>query len=237
MKIIALKAFAISAIIGCISPTAAHGPRSKAESIIAASKVATGGKLWDAAQGCHETGTHGDRAYTTRFSLLRYGMRVDSDQGGNILSMGFDGKARWRAAGGKTDVRTDAGSLQEAILTNYLSINGFYFPTRFPATFKYLREATKAGRKFDVLEITPEGSRSIEAWFDRRSRLIARVVDRNGQPPVTVEASNYRRVDGLTIAYSLIVRGSDGKIADRGALNSFSCGPIDHKIFNPPIAR
>ena len=66
----------------------------KAETIIAASKRATGGIAWNTPQGCIERGTHADGAvtYLTRFSLREYGMRTDGDRGGKVRSMGFEEK-------------------------------------------------------------------------------------------------------------------------------------------------
>lgn len=234
----------VAALLLCPTlPTSgeAGAPQPKAEAIIAASKRATGGAAWDKYQGCVEHGTHADGAvrYVTRFSLRRYGMRTDGDRGGNTRSMGFDGKARWQTAGsGKIQVAKDPESLQEAIVTNYLSINGFFFPKRFPASFRYIRSTAEADREFDVVEITPRGGRPLEVWFDSRSHLIQRVVDTQGKPAVRVEASDYRRgAGGLMVAYRLEVFGPDGSLVDQGALASFACGPIDRAIFDPPTPR
>jgi hypothetical protein len=134
-------------------------------------------------------------------------------------------------------MKSDPASLVEAILTNYLSVNGFFFPDRFPAHALYLRSAQEAGRKFDVIEITPRGGRAFEAWFDGQTHLIGRVVDTHGSPAARVEASDYRRVDGLMVAFKLDVYAPDGTLADRGALTSFRCGAIDLMIFQPPAPR
>lgn len=210
-----------------------------AETIVAASKRATGGSAWDKPQGCIERGTHADGAvtYLTRFSLRAYGMRTDGNRGGNVRSMGFDGKARWQTAGpGKTDIGSDPASLREAIVTNYLSINGFFFPDRFPATFRFIRAAAEGARRFDIVEIIPTGGRPLEIWFDSRTHLIQRVVDTQGTPAVRVEANDYRRgAGGLMVAYRLDVFGPDGSVMDRGAVASFQCGQIDPTIFAPPI--
>lgn len=210
---------------------------SKAEQIVAAAKRATGGAAWDAPQGCHEEGTHGDGAvtYTTTFSLRRYGMRVDSMRAGQGRSIGFNGKVQWQTGpGGKVRSRSDPAGIEEGIVTDYLSINGFFFPDRFPATFTYLRAAKESDRRFDVIEITPKGGRPLEVWFDRKTHLIQRVVDTHGSPAVRVEARNYRRVAGLSVAYNLDVFGPDGAAVDRGAVTSFQCGPIDDASFDPP---
>jgi len=219
----------------------ARTPTPKAETIVAASKRATGGAAWDKPQGCIERGTHGDGAitYLTRFSLREYGMRTDGDRGGKVRSMGFDGKVRWQADGsGKTDIGSDPASLREAIATNYLSINGFFFPDRFPATLRFVRAAAEGGRRFEIVEITPKGGRPLEVWFDSRTHLIQRVVDTQGAPAVRVEASDYRRgTGGLMVAYRLDVFAPDGSVMDRGTVASFQCGPIDPTIFAPPTAH
>ena len=231
-------ALAVFMVFGSIGASAAREPLSKADVVIAAAKRATGGTRWDRAAGCHEEGTRGGGiTYTTRFSLEKYGMRVDSRRGENVRSMGFDGKTRWQAMSGKTQIRNDAGSIREATLTNYLSINGFFFPHRFPATIVYVREASEAGRKFDILAITPQGARTLEVWFDHRTHLVQRVVDQQGVPPVTVEASANRRVGGFVIATKLRVSGFDGTLVDTGNVTSFRCGPIEGGIFDPPSAR
>jgi hypothetical protein len=224
-------------LLALLSPATRAAPVSPA-AVIAAAKQATGGAAWDRLQGCHEEGTHGNGTirYTTRFSLEHYGMRIDSQRGGQTRSMGFDGTTPWRSDGVKTVITADAAALSEAILTDYVSINGFFFPDRFPATFAYLREAADGGRSYDVLAITPRGSRPIELWFDRSSHLIRRVVDNGGTPPTRVEADEYRTIDGLTIATRLTVYGPDGAVADRGEVTSFRCGPIDASIFGPPKA-
>ncbi len=219
----------------------ARKPAPKAETIVAASKRATGGSAWDKPEGCMERGTHSDGAvtYLTRFSLRHYGMRIDADRGGNTRSMGFDGKVKWQAARpGEADITSDQASLREAITTNYLSINGFFFPARFPASLKYGRATAEGARRLDVVEITPKGGRPLEVWFDSQTHLIKRVVDTQGSPAVRIEAGDYRRgTDGLMVAYRLDVFGPDGTVMDRGAVASFHCGPINRAIFAPPIGR
>lgn len=228
------------AFIGVAHGAEARAATTKAEAVIAAAKLATGGTAWDKPQGCFEEGTHGDGSivYRTRFSLHGYGMRVDSARGSNNRAMGFNGKARWQTApDGKVVATSDPASLQEAIVTNYLSANGFFFPDRFPAKVEYLRSAKDGDRQFDVIEITPDGGRALEIWFDRLTHLIQRVVDTHGSPAVRVEASDYRRVNGLTVAYKLDVHGPDGALADRGALTAFRCGDIDSAVFAPPAPQ
>jgi hypothetical protein len=163
-------------------------------------------------------------------------MRVESERAGSKRVMGFNGETSWMIGpDGQAVLRNDAGSLKEAINTAYLSNNSFFFPDRFPAVFKYLREAVEGATTFDVIEVTPRGGRPMELWFNRASHLLARVVDTQGTPPMTVKAADYRRIDNMAVAFSLDVSGPDGKIADRGRVTSISCESIDEKLFDPPV--
>ena len=227
------------AIAGCAPAVVEVPPLSRAQAVVAASKLASGGGAWDLPHGCSEQGTHGDGAitYKTWFNMRRYGMRVESERGGSKRVMGFNGEVGWMIGpGGKVALRNDADSLKEAINTAYLSNNGFFFPDRFPADFDYLREATDGATTYDVLMVTPRGGRPMELWFDRATHLLGRVVDIQGKPPMTVTAGDYRRIDDMAIAFALDVSAPDGKIADRGRVISISCGPIDEKLFDPPVA-
>lgn len=223
-------------LAGCQSSPVPSG-RSRAEAILAQSKEATGGPAWDQADGCHEQGVRGDGeiAYTTSFSLRRYGMRIESRRGASTQTIGFNGVRSWRTdPAGETRAATDADALQEAVTTTYLSNNGFFYPDRFPAAFRYVRTTPVGGRTFDIVEIAPAGGRAFEVWFDRNTHLIDRVIDHHGAEPVIVEAADYRRIDGLTIATTLKVMAADGAVLDTGRVTAFRCGAIDGASFDPP---
>ena len=234
-----MKAMCIAALaLGCAHPVAMTPTLSRADVVIAASKLASGGSAWDVPEGCVETGTHADGAitYKTWFNLRRYGMRVESVRAGSKRVMGFNGEASWMLdPAGKVALRDDAASMKEAINTAYLSNNSFFFPDRFPADFKYVREAVEGATVFDVLEVTPKGGRPMELWFDRRTHLLGRVVDTHGTPPMTVSAGDFRRIHDMAVAFSLDVSTPDGKIVDRGRVTAISCGPIDENLFDPPV--
>ncbi|OYY91064.1 MAG: hypothetical protein B7Y45_05085 [Sphingomonas sp. 28-66-16] len=65
-----------------------------------------------------------------------------------------------------------------ACLSPSMGFNGFFFPDRFPATVSYRRSAREGGRRFDIIRVTPQGSRPLDIWFDRRTHLIKRVIDK-----------------------------------------------------------
>jgi len=85
--------------------------------------------------------------------------------------------------------------------------------------------------------VTPEGGRPVELWFDRTSHLLIRLVDRAGPPPMTITASDYRRVDGVMVAYRITARTMDGTILDEGIVDSIAFGPVDRRLFAPPERR
>jgi hypothetical protein len=208
-----------------------------AVAVIAAAKAASGGAAWDRLAGVAERGTHGGMPYRTWLSFAGYRMRMENGEGASTRVQGFNGSVAWRAQGdGAALASRDPAALREAVTTAFVSNNGYFFPDRFPATSRWLRAETEASRHFDVLEITPQGGRPAEYWFDQASHLLTRVVDRTGTPPVSVEVSDFRRIGGVLAAFHLVVRTMDGTIVDEGQVESVAYGPVDAALFDPPPA-
>jgi hypothetical protein len=152
-----------------------------AAAVIAAAKAASGGAAWDRLAGVAERGTHAGMPYRTWLSFTGYGMRMENGEGAARRVQGFNGRVAWRAQGdGAAAATQDPAMLREAITTDFVSNNGYFFPARFPATSRWLREDAAAGRRFDVVEITPPG------------RAGRRILVRPGEPP----AHAGRRPDG-----------------------------------------
>ncbi len=80
----------------------------------------------------------------------------------------------------------------------------------------------------------PRGGRPVDYWFDRETHLLARVVDNQETPPVTIEAGDYRRVGAVAVAFSLNRIGPDGAVLDRGVVTSLTCRSVDAALFDPP---
>lgn len=231
--------FTLLLLASCQSASG-FSPQSRAEIVLAQSKQASGGQAWDSPDGCEEEGVRGDgqMTYKTSFSLRRYGMRIESQRGTTAQAIGFNGVVSWRTdRSGITTVLEEEDAVKEAIVTDYLSNNGFFFPDRFPAKTRYVRTTSLADRQVDVLEIAPVGGRPLEVWFDRRTHFISRVIDRYGPQPVTIDATDYRQIDGLTIATTLKVQDADGNVLDVGHVTSFRCASIEATAFDPPTAR
>ncbi len=226
-----MKACAILVGLSVVQPASAATETDRAQAIVKAFRDVTGGDAWDRLGGCYEQGTHADGAigYQTWFSLMRYGIRMESRRGdGPARTSGFNGSASWRSnPAGDVDVRRDAASLKDALTTAYLSGNGFFFPAHFPAKFTYLRADELGEQPFDVVEITPRGGNALDYWFERRSHLLLRIVDRHSITPTIVEASDYRAAGEVRVAFGLTVTDASGRLLDRGAVKSLTCHPSD----------
>jgi hypothetical protein len=217
---------------GCAS---APAEAPSAAAVLAAAKAASGGAAWDRIEGLTERGSHGGMAYRTWIDFRRRGMRMESGEGEATRVHGYDGETDWTARGaGPALPSRDPAALRETITTFYFSNNGYFFPDRFPAATRYLREQADGNRRFDAIEVAPQGGRPVELWFDKASHLLARIVDRTGSPPVAISASDYRRVSGVMVAFGATVRTMDGTIVDEGRIDSIEYGPVDPRLFDPP---
>ena len=75
----------------------------------------------------------------------------------------------------------------------------------YPADLPLSRWLEHYASVFDVVEVKPYGGKARELWFDRRSHLLGRIVDRSGPRPVTVSLSDYRRVGPVQVAMRFTV--------------------------------
>lgn len=205
------------------APTAAE--------VLSAAKIASGGKAWDALTGSYEKGAHGPVTYETWLDFRAYGMRTASVTPKGLQEQGFDGAVAWRrAASGPVQVDRAPEALREAVVTAYVSANGFFFPERFPAKADYLRQ--EAG--YHAVRLEPQGGRPVELWFDASTHLLARIVDAAGPRPVTVGLSDYRRVGDVLIAFRAVVTGEDGAVLDEGRVGAVEHRPVERSVFAPP---
>lgn len=224
------------AVTGWGVPAGAQAPAPDPHAILAAAKEASGGRAWDSLPGSREVGSRGATRYETWLDFRRLGMKLESSLEGVVTAQGFNGDVQWRRGpDGKVATSRDPAELREAVLTAYVSTSGYYFPDRFAATARYVRHAAEGGRAFDVVEVTPEGGRGAELWFDRKTHLLGRVVDRQGPQPVTVEISDYRKVGDVLVAFRGVVRGPDGRVLDEGRVETVEFAqPPPAAAFDPP---
>lgn len=214
------------------SPLAAAQP--DARSVIAASKLASGGAAWDELTGSYERGEHNGSPYETWLDFRRYGMVIRAAG----VTNGFDGKAAWRRdRAGRVEVRHDPAAATEAVTTAYMSTNGYFFPERFKAKTSYVRDVAEDASRFDVLRVEPVGGRPLELWFDTHTHLVARILGRSGPQAITVRLSDYRPVGKVLIPFNVTVVGADGRVLDEGRVSHVEHRFIDRGTFAPAEGR
>jgi hypothetical protein len=231
---IPMKIFALALFASFIA-SAAHAD-DKAEAVIAASRLAMGGAAWDRLTGSYEEGDHagGKVTYKTWLDFRHASMRVESRRDGKTEVRGFNGAVAWRKGpDGTAKALDDPAALKEAALTAYVSINGYYFPERYPASFRYLRAEKAGARTCDVVEITPKGSRAFELWFDQATHRVWRLADPHATEPVVVDTQDYRTVDGIAIPFKFDIKNSKGMVLDKGNVHMVRFVANDPKLFDP----
>jgi hypothetical protein len=236
MRIPTLRTFVFAAVV-CAAPMLAAAAGHDPASILRQAKAAAGGAAWDAKTGSYEEGVHGAVRYKTWLDYRTYRMRSESEHDGVRSTVGFNGKISWRVGpDGKVTVKDDPDTLREAITTAYASNAGYFWPDRFPATFRYVREARAGGRTFDVIEVAPKGGRAFEVWFDRRTHLLGRIVDQKGTPPVWVEIKPPRRVGDVTVSMGGVIHSFDGAFSEDMRVASVEYRDVPDSTFDPPAS-
>lgn len=224
---LALKGLALATAL--VWPGASAASPTAAE-VLQAAKAASGGEAWNRLEGSYEKGTHGPVTYETWLDFHAYGMRMVSVTPAGPRAQGFDGAVAWRRAGGRGEDSRDPAAISEAVVTAFVSNNGFFFPDRFPAKADYLR----SDQGFDIVRVEPQGGRPVELWFDAKTHLLGRIVDPGGPMPVTVTLSDYRKVGDVLIAFRGVVTGPDGKVLDEGQVSTVEHRPVERSLFAPP---
>ncbi|MBV9719413.1 MAG: aspartyl protease family protein [Candidatus Eremiobacteraeota bacterium] len=173
-------------------------------------------------------GLHGR---TTQYLDLRNGRFAESTDLGSFIQLdGYDGRVAWSGdgthlvwnAGGDSD---RASEINQAYLLSY----ALWKPQASGAAVAWLGTKSAGGRSYDALSITPVGSKvPFELWFDRTTHLPARANFVNGFTTSTLTFSQYRRTNGLNVAYAVHVDSSDGNNADTA---------ITRVTFDPPGAQ
>ena len=161
---------------------------------------------------------------------MRSGPRGSHTLEGKIGGGGFDGIRAWRfGPDGKVVITTDPAQLAQGKSDAYFTVGGYFYPDRFPATFKSLGQKRAGSRVYDVVAVTPEGGIATELWLDTRShRLMRLVIEDNA----AAEVLNYRVVDGTWIAFKN--RQSEGAHEMVQTLATYDYVPLDPERFSPP---
>jgi hypothetical protein len=229
--------WALSLIAAGSAATAVHaearvqGYSRAAQKVLTQARAATGGAGWNLLRGWHETGREGPLAYEAWLDPLRYGLRIEVHEAGDgVHTRGFNGQGAWQIAPGGAVTGTGEGPLvTDARTEAFFRMSGFFYTGRFDAAGRYVAQRAVAGHSFDVVEVKPWGGQARELWFDRKSHLLTRMVDRSGPKPVTIEVSDYRKVGPVKVAFRYI-----SSTGETRTLDALTFAPADRNLFSLP---
>lgn len=216
---------------------AAPASDPKALRIVAECKAAMGGPALDRPDAFRETGTmirDGKTGAYETFGDLR-SLRSSSSQtfDGKTRRAGFDGQASWQVGpDGAVKDATDEPTLRGERLGTYLTLSGYLYPMRFPATFRYIGRRDASGRVYDVVSATPEKADSVQLWIDAKTHRVAHLEATSDGQSIVGDVTEYRQVAGTWVGFALRVVQGGHEVRLR--LSGFSYIPRDEALFRGP---
>jgi hypothetical protein len=236
-QILALLAGALAAPPAPARPRGdwAQGYTRQAQQVLARGRAACGGGGWNYLRGWHEVGTDGGVRYELWLDPLRYGLRREQRGAAGLLVEGFNGLGAWRISpSGTASGAGDGPLVTEARTEAFFGVSAYFWPGRFDAAGRDLGVRTAGGRSFAVVEVKPWGGSARELWFDARSGLLARMVQRRPDaPPLAFEVSDYRKIGPVRIPFRILMDGEAGGRRER-RVESLSFTPADRALFSLP---
>lgn len=209
--------------------------------ILDAYKVATGGSAWDDKITLSADFTYSGQGMTgTLHSLtdLRNGRSVsDFKIGPASGANGFDGTNPWqRDLSGTVTLQQGGDALVLAINDAYRISGKWWQPDRAGAEIVNDGRKRDAGTEYDVLTITPKGGKPFDVWFNAKTHLLARAIEKQGSETVIATMSDYRPIDGVMLPYRIVQDTGNGpKFLRTMTLTKVEfLGPQPNSVYAPP---
>ncbi|HXZ42171.1 MAG TPA: aspartyl protease family protein [Terriglobales bacterium] len=186
--------------------TVATAHAQTANEILAKSKQAMGGDVWDAIHTTHSIGkvvTSGLTGQGESWEDNLTGHYVDRYQLGPASGAeGFDGTIVWTTdTSGQPRLEGGGEERQAAADEAYRRCFAYWFPERWPAQIEYSGEKEEQGKRFYVVRITPKDGRPFDMWIDPSTYLIDHTVEKADIETRTNYFSDYRTVNGVKVAF------------------------------------
>lgn len=228
-RLVLTAALLVAALTG--SAQAAIGYTPGAQRVLNQARVATGGAGWNLLRGWHEVGRRDGRRYEAWLDPVRYGLRVESEESAGMAVHGFNGAGDWRISPtGEVTGADVRGLISEGRTEAFFETRGYFYPGRFDAHAELVGVRTFKGRSFDVVRVKPWGGTPRELWFDAKTHLLARMVDRTGPKPAALAFSDYRKVGPIRIAFRI----TDETTGQVRTLEAVDFAPADRNRFSLP---
>ncbi len=196
--------------------TAGAAGAQDAGGVLAANRAASGGAAF-AGKGTLEiryaySGQGMTGTARTIYDIASGAFVDTADIGPTTGANGFDGRQAWmRDMSGAVTAQAGGDTRQLAVNEAYRDADAWWRPDRGGAAVTSLGSKTEAGRRYDVLSVTPVGGKAFEAWFDAADHLLARTVEGQGSQTVTTFFSDYRPVDGALLAGKVVIDDGSGE--------------------------
>lgn len=209
LAILALIAFAA----GAPGTAQAQAAPSVAD-ILSANKAASGGAVWDGKTVLKTDYAYSGQGLTGKahsLSDLKTGRFADTFEIGPVAGAnGFDGTHAWAKDTSGTVTMQEGGD-QHALAVNeaYRRANEWWRPDRGGATIA-AAEKSENGTRYDVLTVTPKDGLAFMAWFDAKTHLLIRTVEKRGPQTVTATLSDYAAVDGAMLPKKSVIDSGVG---------------------------
>lgn len=135
--------------------------------------------------------------------------RAEMSLGPMTTGEGFDGEVHWRLDPGDELVVEDSPqAIAQAKTSVWITRSGYF--RRDAAAYRWLGVRDEAGRRFSVVEATPEGGVPVELWFDETSGLLVRTSLRRGLDTVVTRLEDYRAVEGgVKLPFRVVIDSGD----------------------------
>lgn len=210
------------------APAAALAQYSAAaQRVLNQARTVSGGPGWNTIRGVHETGRRAGVRYESWRDPVRYGQRVETYEAAGKHVRAFNGAAEWEILPtGQATGGDDPATLARARAESFFGAFGYFFPSRYDIRTSYVGVRNQGGRAYEVIVVRPFGGEARELWFDRRTSLLARIINRAPTGVRTTEVSDYRRVGPVLAPFKYVTDGVersvevlDFRAADRDAFS------------------
>jgi hypothetical protein len=189
----------------------AEGPATPASTAVGAGplerfKAVTGGDRWDTVTTIETSGKAAAGGLTGPVTTLQdvsTGRSVSHYTLGPVSGAeGFDGVVGWEQdPGGEVSAKDAPEAQQSTRAEAWLNALGYWYPARAPATFGPPQSRDENGARYDVIDAMPRGAHPLTLWFDAKTGLLARTVERKGPDTVTTVLDDYRDAGGVRMPF------------------------------------
>lgn len=149
---------------------------------------------------------------------------------------GFDGVHAWaKDPSGTVTIQEGGDNRALAVNEGYRRANLWWRADRGGAAIKEAGEKSDSGNTYEVLNVTPDGGKSFEAWFDAKSHFLFRTVEQQGPQTATTTYTNYTPVEGVELPGKTLISDGDVKYDQTVTLKSAKFEAAQaQSLYGPP---